>query len=600
MQNLQLGAVPTESGYRFRFWSTRATHADIVILDAQDQKLQTYPMTAREGGIFEAEITGINPGTRYKFRLDGIDLPDPYARYLPSGVHGPAELLADQYLWQTDNWQAPAAGELVIYELHVGTFTPEGTYAAAQQKLPYLSELGINAIELLPISSFPGARGWGYDGVAHFAPYAGYGTPDELRAFVDAAHAHGLAVMLDVVYNHWGPDGNYLAAYSPEYFTNAHATPWGNAPNFDQPHAGFMRAYVLENARYWLEEFRFDGLRLDATHTIQDDSAVHILQEIADMAARLPGGKFVIAEDERNWPGLLSEYGLDGVWADDFHHQVHVLLTSQQDGYYADYPLDIGTLARIIERGWLYEGQIAPHLGKPRGQPADILPASALVYCLQNHDQVGNRAFGERLNQLVDLENYLAASALLLFLPYTPLLFMGQEWAASTPFQYFTDHNPELGALVTAGRRREFEHFAAFADPTAAARIPDPQADATFRNSVLRWEERDQAPHARVLALYKQLLALRREDMVLRHNHRRQMAAGLIGNEALWVHRWQDGEHRLLLFNPGERTIDTTALLPLQKFWNLLLSTRPEDDIPGKFPDRLPAQGSLILSASDQ
>jgi len=370
MQFMRFGALATESGYRFRLWSTRAREAAVVIYNDQGQEQQVHAMDAQGAGIFEADITGITPGARYKFRLDGSDLPDPYARYLPDGVHGPAELFASQYRWQTADWRAPAPDALVIYELHVGTFTPEGSYAAARQKLPCLRELGVNAIELLPLSSFPGTRGWGYDGVAHFTPYAGYGTPDELRAFVDAAHAHGLAVILDVVYNHWGPDGNYLAAYSPEYFTDAHHTPWGNAPNFDQARSEFMRAYVLENARYWLEEFRFDGLRLDATHTIQDDSPVHILKEIAQMAAQLPGDRFLIAEDERNWPGIVREYGLNGVWADDFHHQVHVLLTDEQDGYYADYPLDIGSLARVIERGWLYEGQFAPHLGKARGEPA--------------------------------------------------------------------------------------------------------------------------------------------------------------------------------------------------------------------------------------
>jgi maltooligosyltrehalose trehalohydrolase len=410
----------------------------------------------------------------------------------------------------------------------------------------------------MPLAAFAGERGWGYDGVAPFAPHAPYGTPDELRAFVDAAHGLGLGVLLDVVYNHLGPAGNYLSAYSPDYFTSAARNAWGDAPDVAHP---AMRSLVLSNARYWLEEFRFDGLRLDAVHAIVDPSPRHAVAELAAMAHALDPAIAIVGEDDRNDASLVTAAGLDALWADDLHHALHVTLTGERDGYYGSYSGGAAEVARAIARGWIYEGQAYGHSGNARGTDASALAASAFVYCLQNHDQVGNRAHGDRLTAGVSVDAWCAASAVLLFVPMTPLLFMGQEWAASTPFLYFTDHEPGLGALVTAGRREEFKRFRAFSDPAAAARIPDPQARETFTRSRLRWEERDAEPHARVLALYRALLALRRADPVLRASTREGLTADAAG-PVLRVRRERGGEARVLLANLSPTAADVGALLP--------------------------------------
>ncbi len=370
--------------------------------------------------------------------------------------------------------------------------------------------LGVTAIELMPLAAFPGARGWGYDGVALYAPHAGYGTPDDLRALVRAAHARGLAVVLDVVYNHFGPSGNYLAHYAAEYFTETVKTPWGAAPDFT--HAP-MRELVLGNVRHWLDEFGIDALRLDATHAIVDSSTPHILRAIADEAhAR---DRLVFFEDERNDPSLVTEHGADAIWADDFHHAVHVLLTGERDGYYAAYPPTVEALARTIARGWAFEGEpYAPWGGRPRGKPAvGALRPAQLVYCIQNHDQIGNRADGGRLSRFVELDAYVAASVLLLFLPATPLLFMGQEWGARSPFPFFSNHGGQLGASISKGRKKELASFAAFAD--GGREIWDPEDAATFVASRVEWQERERAPHRPVLAAYRAMLALRRTDEVL-------------------------------------------------------------------------------------
>ncbi|WP_407571845.1 malto-oligosyltrehalose trehalohydrolase [Deinococcus altitudinis] len=499
-------------------------------------------------GIFEVWLSGILPGTRYKFELDGQALPDPYARWCPEGVHAPAEVWEPHF---TFLYPSPdlRREELVIYEVHLGTFTPEGTYRAAQQKLADLHDLGVTAVELMPLTGFPGRRGWGCDGVTLFAPFAEYGTPEELMAFIDEAHRLGLAVFLDLILNHFGPDGNFLAAYSPAYFTSHHKTPWGDALDYGEAH---LRRLVLDAARHWLKVYRFDGLRLDATHEIFDESEPHILEELAahlgSAGTRAP---FLFCEDDRNDPALVTHYGMDGLWADDFHHQVHVLLTGEQDGYYRAYRPQVADLARCIERGWLYEGQTWPLCsGQPRGRPADPLEAPNLVYCLQNHDQIGNRAAGERLHVTAGPELYLAASMLLLFLPATPLLFQGQEWMASAPFLYFADHTGELGRQISEGRQREFRDFETFAQS-----VPDPQAETTFAHSVLDWDERSRGVHARSLRLYQQLLHLRRDHPVLGSRDRQGLRAGADGS-LLWVMRRCEAGQRLLLVNFSPDPID--------------------------------------------
>ncbi len=550
---LRPGAHPDGEGTTFVAWTTLARTVAVRLFDAEGRTatrtvaLDTEPLAE---GRFAKHVPGVGPGALYKLVLDGEEVPDPYARFLPLGVHGPARVVAHE--------SAPALAEplpisqWIIYEMHVGTFSPEGTYRGAEARLDRLAELGITAIELLPVAAFPGARGWGYDGVALYAPYAAYGEPEDLRSFVRAAHARGIAVLLDVVYNHFGPSGNYLWSYAPEYFTKAVATPWGPAPDYTHPR---MRVLVIDNARYWLEEFGFDGLRLDATHAVHDASAHHLLREITDLAHAMSPPRRIFFEDERNEPNVVRELGADGVWADDFHHQVHVLLTGERDGYYAAYEPTVRALARSIEQGWTYTGQAyAPWHGKARGKPAregGVLPEQ-LVYCLQNHDQVGNRALGTRLTEHVDLDLFCAASMLLFFLPATPLVLMGQEWASSSPFLFFSDHEGALGDAVREGRREEFKAFAAFADPKTRVAIPDPQAQSTFDASKLVWDERARSPHERVFALYRAMIALRRADPVLSATCRWEDLRATAHGDVLEVSRRHGAATRTILVSFGD------------------------------------------------
>ncbi len=548
-----LGATPGPEGTTFRVWSTVAREVAVSVNGV------VTPMAAQKGGLFEVTLPAAE-GSRYHFLLDGQPTPDPYARFLPEGLHADAEVIGpDNYTWKNTDWRGVALPDCVFYELHLGTFTPQGTYASAAERLPYLKDLGVTAVELMPLAAFPGQRGWGYDGAALFAPYAPYGRPDELKAFVDAAHGLGLAVILDVVYNHFGPDGNFLPAYSPEYFTDRFKSPWGTGLDYREPH---MRRLITENARMWLQEYRFDGLRLDATQAMSDDSPTHILSELAaeihDLGHELGIKHLMLAEDYRNQPGLVTEEGLDGIWVDDFHHVVRVTLTRETDGYYGPFTGGAAALAHVIRRGWVYEGQNWPLEGRPRGLPADALDAPSFVYFIQNHDQIGNRATGDRLHQFprVSMAGYRAASLLLLTLPMTPLLFQGQEWAASTPFQFFTDHHGELGEAVSKGRREEFGHFESFAGD-----VPDPQAETTFAHSRLNWDELEEGEHARTLKLYRGLLTLRHTDPVLRDSRRDILETGHAG-DLLWVRRSDEHGVRLTLWNLGTEAV-TLSDLPL-------------------------------------
>ena len=592
--NAPLGAFPVAGGTRFRVFARRTdVHPDINvrIVDARGTPLQMHALTAAGDGIYETTVPGVGHGTLYQFVVGDRELPDPFARFLPFGVHGPAMVIEPRYRWSHGEGVLRSLREQVLYELHIGTFTEAGTYAAARARLGEVAALGVTTIQLLPLASFPGSRGWGYDGVAPFAPFSAYGEPDELRAFVDEAHRLGLSVLLDVVYNHFGPSGNYLGAYSPEYFTRDLKSAWGDAPDFRRAP---MRRLVIENALYWLQEFRFDGLRLDATHAIIDPSPRHILRELADRVASLRPRKLLIAEDDRNDPGLIRQHGLDAIWADDFHHALRVTLTGERDGYYACYEPGVETLAETIRRGWWYTGQRYPLSETPRGKPADGLPAEAFIYCIQNHDQIGNRALGDRLSAAVSPEAYRAASALLLFLPMTPLLFMGQEWAATTPFQYFTDHDPELGRLVSRGRREEFKHFEAFRSEKGMLTVPDPQDGATFSRSRLNWDERTQPDHARTLELYRRLIALRRNDPVLREAGRDALAVDTKGG-LLVLSRWSSAGERCLVLNLGKTAQPLAAAGVRAAHWELLLSTDGHGPAPAA-PDQLAPQTAEILA----
>ncbi len=536
----QLGAQTSDSGARFRVFATEATRVELSLFRTGDEAGERRPLEPTAESTFELEAPDVQPGALYKFVLDGVERPDPFARFLPFGVHGPAEVIDPHYEFQHPKPRRP--GQRVIYELHVGTFTREGTYAAAEERLGALAELGVTTLEIMPLAAFPGRWGWGYDGVAGFAPFAPYGRPEALQHFIDVAHGLGLEVLLDVVYNHFGPDGNYLGAYSSRYFDPDIMTPWGQAPRFND---AAMRSYAIENALWWLSEYHFDGLRLDACHEIHDASPVHVVAELTEHARRAQTESFFVAEDERNDPRELERMGVDAVWADDFHHAVHVLLTGESDGYYTAYAPTLAQVARTIERGFLFEGQ--DFLGRgPRGAPADGLAPEAFVYCLQNHDQVGNRPLGSRLSAVSDIDALRAATVLLLFLPMTPLIFMGQEWAASSPFCYFTDHEAELGRAVSEGRRREFAHFTGFG---AGTQIPDPQAESSYRQSQLDWSEREKPEHAQMLDLYRSLLKLRQNDAVLSQPGARGDLDVEVVDDVLVVRRRNGQEQRVLLFN---------------------------------------------------
>ncbi|HEY0368803.1 MAG TPA: malto-oligosyltrehalose trehalohydrolase [Chthoniobacterales bacterium] len=542
------GAELLDGGVRYRTWC-KHDRADVVIVDENKNRLRTIALQPEGDGYFSAIDERGRAGDLYQYKFgDSQGWPDPASRFQPQGVHGPSMVIDPRgYSWRDHEWQAPPYAQLIIYELHIGTFTNEGTFRAAIDKLPQLVELGVNAIEIMPIADFPGERNWGYDGVALYAPSRTYGQPDHLRALVDAAHAHDLAVILDVVYNHMGPDGNYLGVYHDRYFDPRLKTPWGAGLNYaERP----VRDFFAENAPYWMREFHIDGFRLDATHAIEDASEKHILSEIADRVHSLGG--FLVAEDERNEPALLRStdddgIGFDGAWSDDFHHVVRVMLTGQREGYYANFQGTPNELADTLRHGWLYRGQAKPSDGEPRGGESIDLAPEQFIYCISNHDQVGNRAFGERLGHVVTPAAYRAASALICLVPYTPMLFMGQEWNASSPFQFFTDHNDELGKLVTEGRRKEFEHFAAFRDPEVRKTIPDPQAENTFRNSKLRWDESREPEHARVLALYREFLRLRTTHPALRDRSRENWRVENTDDSAVVLRFGRDGGSQLLV-----------------------------------------------------
>jgi maltooligosyltrehalose trehalohydrolase len=539
------------------------------------------------GGTFQAHVPDAGAGTLYRYFLnDEGPFPDPASRFQPRGVYGPSEVIDwTQYRWSDDGWGGGPFEDLVIYELHVGAFVPAGSFLGVVHRLPHLADLGVTAIELMPVAAFPGRHNWGYDGVALFAPACEYGRPADLQRLVDRAHQAGIAVLVDVVYNHLGPDGAYLPAFNPEFFSPRHKSPWGNGVNLDGPGSENVRRFIIENALHWVHEYHVDGLRLDATHALVDASARHLLAELADAIHGLDFGRSVhlIAEDERNLATLVRPKanggrGLDGVWADDFHHEMHRALTGEDAGYYADFSGTAADIARTINQGWFYTGQHSNYAGGPRGSGTEGIDRRRFVFCLQNHDQVGNRALGERLSRLADLAACRAAATLLLLAPETPLLFMGEEWAASTPFLYFTDHHRELGRLVTEGRRREFERFPAFKDPGARRTIPDPQEEATFEASCLRWGEVEREPHASMLRLYRTLIALRRGQRPIAELGRREAPAAQALDDRTVMVRAGDNDALLVVAHlKGAGRV----IVPTAGSWRVALTTEDPAFAPG-------------------
>lgn len=562
-----LGAIPTPDDVLFRIWAPRPAQVELVLHAAGGDRL--LPME-RAGDYWQLRVPEAAPGTRYRYRLDGDGpFPDPCSRSQPDGVHGPSEVVDWQpFQWNDTTWQPPDPADLVIYECHIGTLTPEGTFEAAIGQLARIRELGVTAIEIMPVSSFPGRWNWGYDGVAHFAPAAPYGGPEGLRRLVAAAHDVGLAVLLDVVYNHFGPDGNYTGLYSAHYLTEKHHTPWGAALNFDDIGSPEVRRFVIENLLHYVHEYHIDGFRFDATFALVDTSKRHILAELADTldqhrrAAQRP---YLFAEtfehDGRYMlPTARGGHGFDGVWADDFHHVARTLLQPERQGYLAAYDGIVTELAQTIAQGFLAnggKGQAESAASTLPPLPTDDRPWHQFLYCIQNHDQVGNRAFGQRLNVTAAHNDFLALSLLLLLLPQTPLLFQGQEFLASTPFLYFTDHHGELGRLVTDGRRKEFAGFIQFSDPTVQANLPDPQDAATFARSKLNLDEAAYGAGLLAQNLYRAALHLRATDPVLQTSRRERPTLRTITHDRAILITIEAGEGRRLI---GANLGDVTAL----------------------------------------
>lgn len=558
------------AGYEFRLWAPSEREAEVVLAGAGGP--QAYPCLPAADGWHRCVVAEARPGDLYSFRLGRFTVPDPASRFNPHGVHGPSRITAPEAFAWDAGWRGRPWEEAVIYELHVGAFTPAGRYAAAEARLGELAELGVTAIELMPLAAFPGQRGWGYDGVLPYAPHAAYGTPDELKHFIQAAHRHGLMVFLDVVYNHFGPDGNYLHAYARPFFNRRRQTPWGDAINFEGADGATVREFFIHNALYWLEEFRFDGLRLDAVHAIFDAAQPPFLEELSRRARAACAGRHVhlVLENDRNQASLLAAPGRPGryeaQWNDDFHHAAHVVLTGETDGYYADFAArPAAMLRRCLSSGFAFQGEYSLHSGTARGERCDGLPSGAFVNFLQNHDQIGNRARGERLTVLVPPRRLRALVALQLLSPATPLIFMGEEAGARTPFHYFCDFQGELAEAVREGRRRELAGLDAFADGEDG---PDPCAEAAFLASKLDWAARE-TPEAREWRdFYRELLLARRRQVAPLLDRLRGGEATALGGDGAFEVLWAagDGEALLLLANLDDAASPPVALPPGRPF----------------------------------
>jgi malto-oligosyltrehalose trehalohydrolase len=546
-------------GVRFRLWAPAATQVDLSF------EGHFLPMKRRGDGWFELVHGQAKAGSRYGYRIDGAqEVPDPASRFQPKDAEGPSEVIdPGAFDWQDAGWQGRPWPEAVLYELHVGTFTSRGSFSAVSSKFNHLKDVGVTAVELMPLADFCGRRNWGYDGVLPYAPDSRYGRPEALKALVQAAHQAGLMVFLDVVYNHFGPKGNFLHLYAPQFFTEKHKTPWGAAIDFGRRE---VRDYFIHNALYWLEEYHFDGLRFDAVHAIKDDSTLHVLEELASTIKDMFRDQrhvHLVLENDDNQARFLGPGKFDAQWNDDSHHGYHVLATRESDGYYAAYKdAPAKHLARCLAEGFAYQGEVSPFSREPRGEPSAHLAPSSFVDFMQNHDQVGNRAHGERLISISDAKKLRCLSAILLLAPSPPLLFMGEEWGCRQPFLYFCDFPGELGEAVRQGRRGEFARFAAFADPKARARIPDPLAEQTFKRSVLRWKDARGAEGREWLTHYKSLLSLRKSEIAPR-----PFGPGryrMLGERAFEV-AWEGG--LTLLANCAEQPVEVETLPAGECFW---------------------------------
>jgi len=577
--SMPFGAQANDNGsVRFRLWAPAATCVELC-LEAERPRA----MTRQAEGWFELSLPAA-AGSRYRYRIDGgAEVPDPASRHQPEDVHGPSAVVDPRsFHWQDDDWCGRPWHEAVCYELHVGSFSPEGSFDGVRARLDHLAALGVTALQLMPLADFPGSRNWGYDGVYPFAPEAGYGPPEALKRLVDAAHRRGLMVFLDVVYNHFGPEGNYLNLYAPQVFHTDRHTPWGAAIDFDGPHSRWVREFFVHNALYWLEEYHLDGLRLDAVHAIEDRSRPDFLEQLAtEVRRRLDPRRQVhlVLEDDANRAHYLARDDsaprlYSAQWNDDFHHALHVLTTGEANGVYADYAdAPLRHLLRCLAEGFAYQGEPSVHRGgTARGEPSADLPPAAFVTFLQTHDQAGNRPFGERLGTLVPEAAYGALTALLLLAPFPPLLFMGQEWCSRQPFPFFCDFEPPLAAAIREGRLREFAHRPEFAAAATSRGIADPTLHATFERARLDWAEAHSVAGSAWLALHRELLAIRAERLVPRLANARggTARATAIGERALRA-EWEldDGSRLYLLANLAAAPLEQAPALPGETLYAL-------------------------------
>ncbi|MFL5342990.1 MAG: malto-oligosyltrehalose trehalohydrolase [Gemmataceae bacterium] len=547
--------VLPQGGAHFRVWAPKRQRVDVVLDGGA-----AFPLLAEGGGYFSGAVAAAGPGMLYRFRLDGEEnlYPDPASRFQPAGPHGPSEVIDPAaYRWTCRDWPGVKLEGQIIYELHVGTFTPEGTFEAAAAQFAELAAAGITLLEVMPVADFPGRFGWGYDGVNLFAPCRLYGRPDDFRRFADRAHAAGLGVILDVVYNHVGPDGNYLGQFSDHYLTKRHENEWGDAINFDDPDSGPVREFFIANAGYWIDEFHLDGLRLDATQSIIDTSKDHVVATIGRRARQAADGRpiVIVAENEPQDTTLVRPldrggYGLDALWNDDFHHAARVAATGHAEAYYTDYHGTPQEFISAAKWGYLYQGQLYSWQQKRRGTPALDLPPAQFITFLDNHDQLANSGHGLPCRLLASPGRYKALTALTLLAPSTPMLFQGQEFGSTKPFFYFADHSGELAALVNRGRREFLAQFPSLDGPEAQVAIPDPADPETFRRCVLDFAERQ--ANCEIYDLHRDLLRLRREDSVFRSQRHRGVDGAVLGPQAFALRFFaDDGLDRLLLVNLG-------------------------------------------------
>jgi maltooligosyltrehalose trehalohydrolase len=574
-----LGAELLEEGVRFRVWAPRCQQVDVALEDGR-----VFSLEKEDNGYFSAIAPELKAGTLYRFQLDGDkQFPDPCSRFQPQGPHGPSQVMdPNTYVWQDSEWPGVSMQGQVIYELHVGTFTPEGTYAAAAQQIAELKKFGITVIELMPLAEFPGRFNWGYDGVNLFAPHRFYGTPDDLKKFIDSAHAQGMAVILDVVYNHLGPDGNYIKEFTDFFFSDK-KNEWGESIRFDGQQSKEVREFFIQNACYWIQEFHFDGLRLDATQDIHDSSEVHILAELSDRTrASAPGRKIIlIAENEPQQVRLIQArekngFGLDAVWNDDFHHSAQVALTGRREAYFTDYRGSAQELLSAAKHGFLYQGQRYDWQNQPRGTRVADEPGCAFVFYLQNHDQIANSLHGERIHGLTSPAKYRALMALMLLTAETPLFFMGQEFAASQPFLFFADHEESLARKVHEGRLKFLAQFESLGTPEAAEKILDPSDMQTFFKCKLDFSER--LTHSDIYNFHEDLLKLRREDSVIAAQNRKGIDGAVLSREAFAMRFQKESEARLLIVNLGAECYFNPCPEPIlapppNKKWELVWSS---------------------------